>query len=78
MEAEAPEGTGKWKHGSFGEKPIVRFVLKKDEGLDLTKKTHRKKKDWMKRRMKSEFGPMKPNPKPLSDPLIYLEGGNRL
>ena len=38
MEAEAPEGTGKWKHGSLGEKPIVRFVLKKDEGLDLTKK----------------------------------------
>ena len=72
------ESAGKWKNGSLGEKSIVRFVLKKDEGLDLTQKTHRKKKDWMKRRMKSKFGPLKPEPKPFSDPLIHLVGGSRL
>ena len=38
MEVEEREGAGKWKSGSLGEQTIVRFVLKKDGGPDLTEK----------------------------------------
>ena len=78
IEVEERNAREKWKSVSIAEKSIVRFVLKKDGGPDLTEKTHWMKEDRMKRRMKSGFAPMKPIPNPFSDPLTHLEGGCRL